>query len=447
MNAPLEVPLASGLPLVGSAFHYFADPLGFLERTARKGDLVHLRMMSQQAWLVSDPDDVEQVLVKSASKFQKDVFLRDLKKLLGDGLLTSEGAKWKRQRRLIQPAFHREKIASYGRTMVDHTARMLDSWRDGATVDMHESMMHLTADIVTRALFGTDVGDAHEVAECIDVLMRRFADPLYLLVPGVDRLPLPFNRKFREMTVRLDKIVRGFITERRASGDPVPGDDLLAMLLNARDEDGSRMDDQTVRDEVLVLFLAGHETTALNLSWTFDLLSQNPAVEARLHEEIGRVLGGRAPTLDDIPKLTYAECVVKESLRLRPPAWSLGRESTEPFELRGRRFEAGTWVWMIPWSIHRDPRWYSDPERFSPERWEQGLAKRIPKFAYLPFGGGPRICIGNQFAMMEAVLLLATIAQRFSLRRAPGHRVVPEASITLRFKHGLRMNLTERAKG
>lgn len=438
------IPGAPALPLVGSALHYARDPLRFLEDTARRGDLVAMRFVQHRAWLVSDPVHVEQVLVKSAGSFMKDVFLRDLKRLLGEGLLTSEGAFWKRQRRLIQPAFHRDKIAGYGRTMVDHTVRMLEGWRDGTTIDLHKAMMSLTADIVTRALFGTDVDDMHEVADCLDVLMTRLADPLFSIFPTLGRLPLPSNRRFEAVAQRLDAIVRGFIAKRRAMGQPAQGDDLLAMLLNARDEDGSQMDDQTVRDEVLVLFLAGHETTALALSWTFYLLSENPDAARRLHAELDAVLGGRAPTLDDMPKLEFTAQVVRESMRLYPPAWALGRESTEPFELGGHRFAKGSWMWMIPWTMHRDPRWYTDPLRFMPERWEGDFQKRIPKFAYLPFGGGPRVCIGNQFAMMESVLLLATIAQRFALTTAPGQRIVPEPSVTLRFKHGFRMSLTQR---
>jgi cytochrome P450 len=384
------------------------------------------------------------VLIKSASNFTKDLFLRELRRILGEGLLTAEGAFWKRQRRLIQPAFHRERIAGYGAVMVDHTERMLATWRDGATIDLHHEMMSVTADIVTQCLFGTNAGDTREVSSCIEAMMQRFNDPIVLLVPGVEYLPLPVNREFRRVAPRLDKIVRGFVAERRAMGDPAPGDDLLAMLLNARDEDGSRMDDRTVRDEVLILFLAGHETTALALSWAFCLLAENPEVERKLHAELAEALGDRAPCFEDVPKLKYTECVVHETLRLRPPAWALGREATAPFELASHRFENGAWFWILPWTLHRDPRHFPDPERFAPERWEDGLMKRLPRCAYLPFGAGPRVCIGNQFALMEAVLMLATLARRFSVRIEEGFRVEPEPSITLRFKHGLRARLHAR---
>lgn len=438
--ALLPLPRAPSLPLVGSVFHYFRDPLGFLERAAReRGDLVEMRFLHQRAWMVSDPALIDQVLVKLPQSFQKDVFLRELKRVLGEGLLTSEGDFWKRQRRLIQPAFHRERIAGYAKIMVDHAARMADGWRDGARVDLHHAMMDTTADIVVQALFGSDAGDTGEVAECIEAIMARFSDPLYLLVPAMDRLPTEANRKVRGVAARLDKIVRGFIERRRAMGDAAPKDDLLAMLLAAQDDDGARMSDRQVRDELLILYLAGHETTALALSWTFHLLAQHPEVEARLHAEIRDVLGDRDPTFEDLPRLAYATRVVKETLRLYPPAWSLGREATAPIELAGRRFEKGAWIWIIPWVVHRDPRWYADPARFDPDRWEEARAKGLPKFAYLPFGGGPRVCIGNQFAMMEAVLMLATVARRFRLAAAPGFPVVPEPAITLRFKHGLEM--------
>jgi cytochrome P450 len=443
--APL--PRAPSLPLFGSSLHYLRDPLGFLQRTAgEKGDLVEMRFINQKAWLVSDPTLIDQVLVKLPHSFQKDLFLRELKRVLGEGLLTSEGDFWKRQRRLIQPAFHRERIAGYAKIMVDHAARMADRWRDGERVDLHHAMMDTTADIVVRSLFGSDAGDTREVAACIEAMMERFSDPLYLLVPLVDRLPTAANRKLREVAPRLDRIVRGFIERRRALGADAPDNDLLAMLLAAQDDDGARMNDQQVRDEVLILYLAGHETTALALSWTFHLLSQHPAAEERLHAELRRVLGDRDPTFEDLPRLEYTTRVVKETLRMYPPAWAMGREATAPFELAGRRFEKGAWMWMIPWVVHHDPRWYPDPWRFDPDRWEEARAKGLPKFAYFPFGGGQRICIGNQFAMMEAVLMLATIARRVRLRAIPGFPVVAEPAITLRFKHGLEMTVAHHPK-
>ncbi len=447
---PTAIPESPRLPVVGGTLHYVHDPLGYLEDAARLGDLVKMQFFRKAAWIVSDPVLIDQVLVKNAANFHKDMFARTLRSVIGDGLLTSEGDFWKRQRRLIQPAFHREHIAAYAQIMTDHAARSVAGWRDGQSLDVHGALMELTAQIVTACLFGTSAGDVGEVGASIDAVMERFSNPLFLMFPGASNLPLPINRRFREAAPRLDRIVRGFIEERRrklAEGESASASvshDLLAMLLEARDEDGSSMSDQQVRDEVLILFLAGHETTALALSWTLHELSLNPGVERRLHDELARVLGSRAPTFDDLPKLEYAGRVVHEALRLHPPAWSLGRESLAPFELAGQRFEAGSWIWILPWTVQRDPRWYSDPLAFRPERWEDGFAKKLPKFAYMPFGGGPRVCIGNQFALMEAVLVLATICQRFFLRTEPGHRVVPDPAITLRFKHGLRMTLTKR---
>jgi cytochrome P450 len=445
------IPESPRLPVVGGTLHYIHDPLGYLEDATRLGDLVKMQFFRKAAWLVSDPALIDQVLVKNAASFRKDMFMRTLKTVLGEGLLGSEGDFWKRQRRLIQPAFHRDHIAGYARIMTDHTTRAISRWRDGQSLDAHGALMELTAEIVTACLFGTSAGDVSEVGACIDAVMERFANPFFLMFPGAGDLPLPINRRFREAAPRLDRIVRGFIEQRRAKlrlgageGEAREDHDLLAMLLDARDDDGSSMSDQQVRDEVLILFLAGHETTALALSWTLHELSLNPGVERRLHDELTRVLGGRTPTFDDLPKLEYTARVVNEGLRLHPPAWSLGRESIAPFELGGQKFEAGSWVWTLPYTVQRDPRWFPDPLAFKPERWEDGLAKKLPKFAYMPFGGGPRICIGNQFALMEAALLLATICQRFFLRTEPGHRVVPDPAITLRFKHGLRMRLTAR---
>ncbi len=439
-----RIPETPHLPIVGGTLHYFRDPLAFLENASRLGDIVKMRFFQKTAWLVTDPVLIDQVLVKSAPLFQKDMFMRSLKRLLGEGLLTSEGDFWKRQRRLIQPAFHRDRIASYASVMTERTTRALDRWKDREILDVHRTMMELTAEIVSACLFGSSAGDVGEVGRCIDVVMERFANPLFLTIPALGELPLPVNRRFREVAPRLDRIVRGFIEARRKAGTSAGSHDLLAMLLEARDDDGTAMSDQQIRDEVLVLFLAGHETTAVSLSWTLWELGENPEVEERLHEELARVLGGRVPTFDDLPKLEYTARVVSEALRLHPPAWSIGREATSDFELGGHHFEKGAWMWMLPWAMQRDPRWFKDPLVFRPERWEDGFAKKLPKFAYMPFGGGPRICIGNQFALMEAALLLATITQRFWLRTAPGHRVAHDPAITLRFKHGLRMTLTAR---
>lgn len=444
MSQPAAIPQAPKLPLVGSMLHYARGPLRFLEGVARQGPIVEMDFIRYRAWLINDPTLVEQVFVRSAGVMQKDVFLRALKSLLGEGLLSSEGDFWKRQRRLIQPAFHRERIAGYGAVMVEHTAKMLDGWRDGETLELHHAMMALTADIVTRALFGDDVGDTRDLASCIDAVVSRFADPKFILVPSLANAPLPSNRRLREVSARLDGIVRGFITRRRAMGAAGPDDDLLAMLLAAQDDDGARMSDQQVRDELLILFLAGHETTALALSWTFHLLAQHPEAERALHAELDEVLGDREPTVDDLPRLKYTGFVVHETLRLYPPAWSLGRESTEPFELEGHRFPAGAWFWVLPWTMHRDPRFFTDPLEFKPLRWENSFAKTLPRGAYIPFGTGPRICIGNQFALMEATLLLATVARRFSLRAVAEPVVEAEPSITLRFKRGIRMTAVAR---
>jgi cytochrome P450 len=440
----MPIPRSPRLPLIGNILHYVHDPLGYLEKTTRLGDLVKMRFFGKDVWVVSDPVLIDQVLVKNAASFHKDRFMRQLKRVLGEGLLSSEGDFWKRQRRLIQPAFHRDRIAAYASIMTDHTTRALAGWKDGDAFDLHHAMMQVTADIVTACLFGTSVGDVAEVAKCLDTVMERFANPLFLAAPALTKLPLPVNRRFEEVAPRLDGIVRAFIEKRRSLGTSPDHHDLLAMLLEARDEDGSSMSDQQIKDEVLILFLAGHETTALSLSWTLYELSLHPAVERRLHDELARVLGGRVPTYEDLPKLEYTAQVVSEGLRLHPPAWSIGRESHTPFELGGHHFDAGSWVWVLPWTMHRDARWFPEPLAFRPERWADGFAKKLPKFAYLPFGGGPRVCIGNQFALMETALLLATIAQKFWLRVEPGARVVPDPAITLRFKHGLRMVLTKR---
>lgn len=435
---------APGLPIVGNAVSYLRDPLGFLQRTKEKhGDFVVLRLLGIEASLVSDPSDIERVLITEHRKVKKDRFTRDLSRVLGQGLLTSEGDHWRRQRRLAQPAFHRSRIAGYASLMAEATEERLEGWKAGAPLCVHDEMMQLTRDIVCRTLFGAGASpEMSAVNEALEAVMDRFADPLFNIFPNLDKLPLPLSRRYHRALRTLDDVVYRLIRQRRA--DDVDTGDLLSMLLAARDEDGSRMSDEQVRDEIMTIFLAGHETTAIALSWTFYLLSSHPDECRRLGEEARRVLGDRRATIDDLPNLPIAESVVSESMRLYPPAWVIGREVQEPFTLRGHRFERGDQIWLSQWVVHRDGRYFDAPEAFRPSRWEGGLAKRLPKFAYFPFGGGPRLCIGNSFAMAEATIILAMIAARYRLVLEPGQRIRPFPSVTMRPKPAVRVRLERR---
>jgi len=400
--------------------------------------------MSQNLYLLSDPGLIEYVLVENNRNFVKTRILKRNRRLLGDGLLTSEGEFWRRQRRLAQPAFHRKRVAAYGEVMVAFAERSLEAWRDGQTIDVHEEMMHLTLEIVAKCLFDADVGSrATDVGKAMKVALKDFSSQRRLVrIPrGV---PTPRNIRFELAARRLDDIVRTIIEDRRKSRED--RGDLLSMLMLAEDEGGGRMTDKQLRDEVMTLFLAGHETTANALSWTFWLLSQTPHAETRLAEELERVLGGRTPTVSDLPDLPYLGRVVKESMRLYPPAWVVGREAIAECEVGGYRMPAGTTALMSQWVMHRDPRYHDNPELFDPDRWTAEYAKALPRFSYFPFGGGPRQCIGAGFAMTEARLILATLAQRFRMDLAPGQRVEPYASITLRPKEGIRMRLVERSQ-
>lgn len=363
--------------------------------------------------------------------------------IFGHGLLTAEGDTWLRQRRLAAPAFHSRRIAAYGDVMVRYAERMLDGWHDGESRDAHHEMMKLTMQIVSKTLFDAEVSeDEMEVSRAFDAIVEEIALRFRQPLPIPDWLPLPRNRRYLAAVRRLDALVYRFIAARRR----VEGDrgDLLSMLLAARDEDGRGMTDVQVRDEVITLFLAGHETTAIALSWTWYLLARHPEAEARLAEELETVLDGRAPTLEDLPRLSYTEQVIKESMRRYPPAYAFGREAVEDCEIGGYRIPAGATVFMSQWAMHRDSRFFAEPEAFRPERWTAELEQSLPRYAYLPFGGGPRICIGNRFAMMEAVLLLATIARRFRLRLASSDEIKPFPSITLRPVGGVPVRLEAR---
>ena len=427
------------------------DQLAFYTRIAREyGDFVPIRFGLRRAVLVNHPDLIEEILVTQNAKFIKSMVLRRSRRLLGNGLLTSEGDFWRRQRRLAQPAFHRQRIATYAETMVDATERLLATWRGRSALDVHHEMMRLTLDIVSKTLFGADTGSlADEIGEAVTIGQEAFQKRIVswrFFLP--DTFPFPDNLPFIRAANRLDEIIYQIIAERRAQRSAGQDRlDLLSMLLAAQDEDGSRMTDKQLRDECMTIFLAGHETTALALSWAWYLLSQHPEAEAALHAELDEALGGRTPTLEDLPKLRFAEAVINESMRLYPPAYAMGREATEDVRLGepgSYRIPQGMVVLLSPYVMHRDPRYYEAADEFRPARWLDGLQKRLPRYAYFPFGGGPRLCIGNQFAMMEAVLLLATIAQRYRLRLAPTANITPWTGITLRPRYGVPVLLEER---
>ena len=446
MRPPTPAKLPPGPPSkswTGSFKAYSRDPLGYLSRMVREyGDIFTMRYYNFRVYFVSHPDYVEEVLVTENRKFIKGRILRANKRLFGNGLLTSEGDFWLRQRRLAQPAFHRARIASYADTMVRYTERLLGEWKDGETRNIHAEMMRLTLQIVAKTIFDADVDrESRQVGRALEAIMELNSDFRKLILTP-SWLPTPRNIRAAIATRRLDEIIFRFIEERRASGKDAG--DLLSMLLAAQDEDGSRMTDRQLRDEAMTIFLAGHETTANALSWTWLLLAQNPAAEAKLHAELEAVLAGRAPTLEDLANLRYTGQVITESMRLYPPAWGMARLAIEDAEIGGYPIPKGCGVSLSQWVIHRDPRWFDAPQEFRPERWEGDLMKRLPRFAYFPFGGGPRQCIGNNFAVMEATLLLATIAQRFRIRMVPDHPAVPMPSITLRPRYGIRATLEAR---
>jgi cytochrome P450 len=421
------------------------NPLEYFAGIAREyGDIAGLHILNFKSIFINHPDLIEEVLVTNARLYSKGRVLRANRHVFGEGLLTSEGDFWLRQRRLSQPAFHRARIASYAATMVEYAQRMLNNWRSGEERDLHREMLRLTLQIVGKTLFDADVErEAQEVGKSLELLLEIGANfRRTIFVPHW--LPTPANLRVKREVAQIERILYRIIAERRASGRDAG--DLLSMLLAAQDEDGSRMTDKQLRDETITLFLAGHETTASTLSWTWWLLAQNPGAEAKLLAELDAVLGDRPPTLDDLPKLVYAGNVITESLRLYPPAWGLARLAVEDHEIAGYPVTKGMGVTMAQWVVHRDPRWYDSPEEFRPERWENGLLKRLPRFAYFPFGGGPRQCIGNTFALMEATLILATIGRKFRLRLVAHHPVVPLASITLRPRHGVRVKLESREK-
>jgi cytochrome P450 len=433
--AVLEAPGPKTLWPGGQMLAFRRDPLDFLARLAREhGDVARFRIGPQRAFLLSHPDLVRDLLVTHQERFRKGRALQRARRLLGQGLLTSEGEFHRRQRRLAQPAFHRQRINSYAATMVEYAERASARWQDGRTLDIAQEMMRLTLAVVGKTLFDADVeSEADEVGEALTEVMELFG---YLMLPYselLEHLPLPASRRFRRARARLDSVIYRIIEDRRrAVGDR---GDLLSMLLLAVDEEGDRtgMTNEQLRDEVMTLFLAGHETTANLLSWAWFLLARHPEAERRLHEELDGVLaGGRAPSADDMAALRYTEMVVAETMRLYPPAWTLGRLAVADHEAAGYHIPRGSLVLASQYVCHRDPRYFPDPERFDPERFTPEAKASRPQFAYFPFGGGVRRCIGEGFAWTEATLILAALARRWRIRLLPGRHVETQPRITLR---------------
>ncbi len=440
------VPPTVKTDLFGGHFISFRRrPTEFLVNLAGLGDVTRFRLGPQRAFFLNHPDLIRDLLVVSHQKFIKGRALQRAKRLLGEGLLTAEHEFHLRQRRMIQPAFHRQRIAEYARSMVDLGERISASWSDGDVLDIDREMMRLTLRIVAKTLFNADVDDdADEVGKALTDLINLFN---YLLLPfseWLEKLPFPQTRRFRKAKETLDRIIYGIIDERRRAGSD--HGDLLSMLLLAQDEDdGGRMTDEQVRDEALTLFLAGHETTANALTFTWYLLSQNPQAEAALHEELDRVIGDRPPTFEDYPQLKFTESVLAEAMRLYPPAWAIGRLATEDHQFSSFEIPKGSLVLISPYVTQRDSRFWDEPTRFIPERWETVSVKEASsKFIYFPFGGGIRRCIGEQFAWTEGVLLLASIARRWKFRLDPEQTVELKPMMTLRPKHGMKMSIAAR---
>jgi cytochrome P450 len=438
-----EIPYIKGLPLIGLLRDFQRDAPGVLLKAQRAhGDLVRINLGSQEIYEVSHPDWIRDIFVTHQHNFTKSRMLQRAMVLLGEGLLTSEGQHHTRQRRLVQPAFHRDRLKGYGESMVECARQTRDQWKPGATYDIAREMNRLTLAIVAKTLFSADVSDnADEIGAALTEVLGLFEMVLMPFSEILEKMPIPAVRRFKKARATLDRIIYGIIADRRKN--PRDTGDLLSMLLLARDAetDGASankgMTDQQVRDEAMTLFLAGHETTANALAWTWYLLAQNPEAEAKLHAS----LPAHEITYDDLPTLKYAEQVFAESMRLYPPAWGIGRRNIEPYKIGDHELPARSIILMSPYVVHRDPRWFQDPETFRPERFE---SDDRPKFSYFPFGGGARVCIGERFAWMEGVLLLATLAQRWKIRVVEGHPVETRALITLRPKHGIACRIEPR---
>jgi len=426
------------------------DFVGFLTDVQRRyGDVALIRTGFRRLYLISHPDPIRDILVTRADNFTKGPALRMAKVTLGEGLLTSEGDFHRRQRRMMQPAFHAQRVASYAGVFVQFAARAARRWRDGEVFDIRAAMTQLTLEIVAKTLFDAEIeSEVREIGEAMDVTVKMFDRSRNPLARVLNLLPLPSNRRFFHARARVFETIDRMIARRRQAPDSGAQNDFLSILLKARDADGDQqgMSDEQLRFEAMTLFSAGHETTANALVWTWLLLAKNPQAEARFHEEVDRELGGRAATAADVPRLTYTRAVLAESMRLYSPAWIVARQSIESHTVGQWTLPPGSVILMSQYLVHRDPRWWERPEQFEPERWLTEQPNR-PRYAYFPFGGGPRQCIGESFAWLEGIVLLATLAQHCRFRRVDDARVRLHPTITLRPRDPLPMRVERRVRG
>jgi cytochrome P450 len=443
------------------SFHKFfepGNPILLFEHLRKYGRAAHYRVLLHDVVLLHEPSDIQAVLIDKASSFGKDRTQKRMKIVLGEGMITSDGEQHKRGRRIAAPGFHRRRIERYAGQIVELSSALCSQWKTGKPVDIAAEMMRLALQVTARTLFDTEVTpEIHVINEQVNIIMDLYN--FLVALPHAELLldtPLPQMRRFRRAKARLDQVVDAMIAGRRGETGLGPGGleqrgDLLSMLLTARDDqaegDGGTLTSEELRDQVLTLFLAGYETVANALAWTWMLLGQNPDAETRLHAELDSVLTGQLPTLEDMPRLEYTGMVLSESMRLYPPAWAMGREVLEDVSIGPYRLRKGTMVFFSQYIVHRDPRWFPDPEAFRPERFTVEAKATRPRFAYFPFGGGGRQCIGESFAWMEAMLAMATIAQRWRLQLPAGQRIELLPKITLRPKNGIKAVSIARVQG
>jgi cytochrome P450 len=438
-----------GVPGLGVLLQVRRDPTTFFENCAHEfGETVFLKIGQHRAFLITNPRDIRHVLQDNARNYHKSPLYDGMRRTLGNGLLTSEDGFWLRQRRIAQPAFHRERLVQLAAVMSETAAAAADKWRvlahANAAVDIAEEMMQITRSVVLRTLLGADLGQFSDRVDSAWHAVNEHLGTHFWSPPFVDRLPTPRTRRFLAARRLLREAVEHVIRERRKQ--PTDQPDLLSMLLSARDaETGEQMTDEQLRVEVTTFLLAGQETTSLALAWTWYLLSRHQAVEAELHTEVDRVLGGRRPEYADLARLPYSRTVISESMRLFPPAWAFSRQALGDDELGGYRLRRGWLVLVVPYVLHRLAAFWDEPERFDPLRFSPEATASRPKFVYIPFGAGPRQCIGNEFALIEAQLILATLAGRYRVCVDPHHPVEPHALISLRPRFGIRATLQQRS--